>query len=131
MVFQSRMSWKSFKLLETLVPYHRGNFFTFLYFLHVVQMLIGLGMNPQTSFGFAGIVAHLTPVRFISTGVGFTIRQTRMLLTFDAIDASHTIVRMLFLHMDFQLIFIFVMQIALGTFEGFADGCWVTFDIVR
>ena len=77
-------------------------------------------MNPQTSFGFAGIVAHLTPVRFISTGVGFTIRQTRMLLTCDAIDASGIIVWMLFLHMYFQRLLIFVMPIALGTFEGFA-----------
>ena len=31
-------------------------------FMHVVQMLIGLGMHWKISFGFAGIVAHLTPV---------------------------------------------------------------------
>lgn len=43
-----------------------------------------------------------------------------MLLTCDAIDASGIIVWMLFLHMYFQRLLIFVMPIALGTFEGFA-----------
>ena len=43
-----------------------------------------------------------------------------MLLTCDAIDASGVIVWMLFLHMYFQRLLIFVMPIALGTFEGFA-----------
>ena len=31
-------------------------------FVHVVQVPIGWGMTWKISFGFAGIVAHLTPV---------------------------------------------------------------------
>lgn len=41
-------------------------------------------------------------------------------MTCDAIDASGIVVWMLFLHMYFQRLLIFVMPIALGTFEGFA-----------
>ena len=55
------------------------------------------------------------PVRFIFTGVGFTTSQTGMLLTYNAIDTS----LMLFFHMDFQLLLIFVKLIAFGTLEGF------------
>lgn len=86
-------------------------------------MLITLHVNRQVSLRCCRIITNITTVRFVAASIRFASRQTRMLLTGQTIATCTLAVRMLFAHMNFQSLLIFVVPIALRTFERFA---WVT-----
>ena len=55
--------------------------------LYVVDVLVALHVDAEVALGGGAVVAHLTPVGLVSTGVGLASRQPGMLLVGDAVNA--------------------------------------------
>lgn len=77
-------------------------------------------MDGKVAFGCGRVVADLTPVWLVTTGVGLSSGQTRMLLACDAVNAGGLTFWMFFLHMNLQCLLVLVMPVTLGTFERLA-----------
>jgi len=104
-----------------LVPLHLGaGHAAVLQLLHVVQMLVGLHVYAEVAFGGRRIVAHLTPVRFVTARVRLAPGQPRVRLPGDAVHARRFRLGVFLLHVYLQRLLVFVMPVAFRALERLA-----------
>ena len=86
--------------------------------LHVIDVLVGLHMNREVTFGCGGVVADVTPVGFVTASVSLSTCEARMRLIHLTVHAVHLAFGVLFLHVDFEGLLVLVVPVALGALEG-------------